>query len=98
MLCHAIELALKAFLAKLGATPERLKYDFGHKLDELVNEAVGKGLPLTTKTQDGIKALNKARTEFRHRYPGEGPVYAPAARELLNAVSREVHGAPLSEL
>jgi hypothetical protein len=94
---------LKAFLAKLGATPEQLKYDFGHKLDELVNDAVEKGLSLTTKTQDGIKALNKAHTEFRHRYPGEGPVYTieqfiPAARELLNAVSREVHGVPLNEL
>lgn len=77
---------VEGVLAKLGATPEQLKYDFGHKLHELVNDAVDKGLPLTTKTQDGIKALNKAHTEFRHHYPGEGPVYTieqfiPAARD-----------------
>jgi hypothetical protein len=53
-----------------GATPEQLKYDFGHKLDELVDEAVKKGLPLTTTTQEEIKLLNKAHTEFRHRYLG----------------------------
>jgi hypothetical protein len=30
LLCHSIELALKAYLAKLGATLEQLKWDFGH--------------------------------------------------------------------
>jgi hypothetical protein len=61
LLCHAIELALKAFLAKLGATPDQLKYDFGHKLDELVIDAVEKGLPLTTKPKTGSRLL-KERT------------------------------------
>src|SRR4029077_1808487 len=55
LLCHSIELALKAYLAMYDATPEQLKYDFGHKLDELVDEAVKKGLPLTTTTQEEIK-------------------------------------------
>ena len=54
---------------------EQLKYGFGHKLDELVNEAVENGLHLTTTTQEEIKALNEAHTEFRHRHPGEGPVF-----------------------
>jgi hypothetical protein len=64
LLCHSIEFALKAYLAKLGATPEQLKYEFGHKLDELVNEAVENGLHLTTTTQEEIKALNEAHTEI----------------------------------
>ena len=103
LLCHSIELALKAYLAKFGATVEQLKCDFGHKLDELVDEAVKQGLPLTTTTQEAIKHLNKAHTDFRHRYPGEGPVYIieqfiPAADELLNAVSVEVHGVLLAEV
>ena len=50
LLCHSIELALKAYLAKLGATTEHLKFEFGHKLDELVTEAVEKGLSLTTRS------------------------------------------------
>jgi HEPN domain len=101
LLCHSIELALKAYLAKLGVTPEQLQYDFGHKLDKLVGEAVDKGLHLKTETNDAIKALNDAHIEYRHRYPGEGPVYIieqfiPAAHELLNAVSMEVRGTQLN--
>jgi hypothetical protein len=76
LLCHSIELALKAYLAQVGAALEQLKRDFGHKLDRLVDEAVKKGLPLPTATQETIKLLNKAHTEYRHRYPDEqGPVY-----------------------
>ena len=41
LLCHAIELALKAYLAKVGATREQLKHEFGQKLDKLLDEAVG---------------------------------------------------------
>jgi HEPN domain len=97
LLCHSIELALKAYLAQVGATLEQLKYDFGHKLDKLVDEAVKKGLPLPTTTQETIKLLNKAHTEFRHRYPGEGTVYViehfiPAVRELLTTVSNAIRG------
>ena len=97
LLCHSIELALKAYLALSGATPEQLKYDFGHKLDELIDEAVKKGLPLSATIQEEIKHLNKAHTEFRHRYPGEGPVFIieqfiPAARELLTTVSNAIRG------
>jgi hypothetical protein len=101
LLCHSIELALKAYLALVGTTPEQLKKDFGHKLNQLVDEAVEKGLPLTTTTQEEIKHLNVAHTEFRHRYPGVGPVYIieqfiPAAKELLDAVSTAIRG-PLLE-
>jgi hypothetical protein len=40
LLCHSIELALKAYLAKLGATPQHLKqWERGNKLDKLVAEA-----------------------------------------------------------
>jgi hypothetical protein len=49
------------------------------------------------KTQETIKLLNKAHTEFRHRYPGEGPVYViehfvPTARELPTTVSNVIRG------
>jgi hypothetical protein len=99
LLCHSIELALKAYLAMYGATPEQLKYDFGHKLDELVDETVKKGLLLTTTTQETIKLLNKAHTEFRHRYPGVGHVYIieqfiPAARVLGHSPSASLSSSP----
>jgi hypothetical protein len=97
LLCHSIELALKAYLAEHGATVDQLKDDFGHKLDKLVDKAAKKGLPLPTTTQETIKLLNKAHTGYRHRYPGEGPVYIieqfiPTARELLTTVSDAIRG------
>jgi hypothetical protein len=104
LLCHAIELGLKANLAKLGATPRQLRQlDRRHNLSKLVTEAVEKDLHLTPETQAGIKALAEAHAKFWHRYPrDDGKVevflidqFVSAAHELLNAVSMEVHGAPL---
>jgi hypothetical protein len=101
LLCHSIELALKAYLAKLGATPQHLKqWVRGHKRDKLVAEAVEKGLHLTPETQKGIRALAEAHAKFWHRYPrDDGKIevfvivqFIPAAYELLNAASMEVRG------
>jgi HEPN domain-containing protein len=104
LLSHAIELALKAYLIKVGAAPEELKYEFGHKLDQLVDEAVDKGLPLTTPTQEAIKDLNEIRSRFWHRYPKEdGSIEArvveqfiPAAHQLITVVRGEIGGVQTS--
>ena len=108
LLCHAIELALKAYLAKLGATPEQLKhFDLRHNLKNLVTEAVEKGLHLTTDTQQGIEALDEAHHKFWHRYPRDDgkfervfviEQFIGAAYELINAVCKEVHGVSWEEL
>ena len=104
LLCHSIELALKAYLAKYGATPQYLReFDLRHNLDRLVTEAVEKGLHLTPETQEGIRALAEAHAKFWHRYPRDDGMidvfvieqFIPAAHELINAVSVEVRGVPL---
>lgn len=47
LLCHAIELALKAFLTRQGVTASRLKQiDLRHDLANLLAEAVNLGLAL----------------------------------------------------
>jgi HEPN domain len=97
LLCHSIELALKAYLAQHGASPEELQNVFRHDLKQLLKAAIKKRLPLAQDTQDKIKLLRKAHTKLRHRYPGKGPVYViepfiPVARELLVAVSNDVRG------
>jgi hypothetical protein len=38
LLCHAIELGLKAFLASRGVPSVNLRRDFAHKLDPLMKE------------------------------------------------------------
>ena len=100
MLCHAIELALKAYLAHKGATYGQLK-GFGHDLRELLINATQKGLSLTAPTQRGIDILNQAHSKFWHRYPTPegGPwgfptigQFAGAARELIEEVDKHLIG------
>lgn len=100
MLCHAVELALKAYLFHYGAKPRDLRAKgVRHNLTELLTRAAGKGLSLSTSLQDDIKLLNEAHENFWHRYPKEDskPVYtieqfeAPA-RALLDVVSAAVFG------
>ena len=78
MLCHATELALKAYLAYHGATPKELKAkDVRHSLAELLTRVTNKGLSLSAAAQTDIGLLSEAHEEFWHRYPKENgePVY-----------------------
>jgi hypothetical protein len=102
LLCHSIELALKAYLALRGTALDALrKIERRHKLDRLVNEAVEKGLALPTQTQEILKLLTKAHSKLLHRYPPDDGLikdvylihqFVAAARELLNAASDEIRG------
>jgi hypothetical protein len=103
LLCHSIELALKAYLAKLGATPKHLrKLERRHNFNKLLDEVLEQGLHLTSETQKHIRALAEAHSEYWHRYPrddGKIKVYVieqfiPAAHELINQVCKEVYGVP----
>jgi hypothetical protein len=103
LLCHSLELALKAYLAKLGATTEHLrKLERRHNLNKLLDEVVEKGLHLTSGTQEGIRALAEAHSKFWHRYPRDDGIievfvieqFIPAAHELINEVCKAVHGVP----
>ena len=107
LLCHTIELALKAYLAKLGATPEQLRQlERRHNLARLVTEAVEKGLHLTPETQEGIRALAEAHAKFWHRYPrDDGKIkvfvieqFIRAVHELINTVCKEINGVSWEEL
>jgi hypothetical protein len=65
MLCHAIELALKAYLAYQGATPKELRAkNVGHNLTELLTRAINKGLTLGEAAQKDIGLLSEAHQEF----------------------------------
>jgi hypothetical protein len=104
MLCHASELALKAYLFHYGATPKELKASgVRHSLTELQTRATNNGLSLSPKVQDDINWLNKAHEAFWHRYPREqgGPVatidqFQPAVRELLDAVNKAIYSTGVS--
>lgn len=96
MLCHSIELALKAFLAARGTKIDDV-VGFGHKLKELVDEAVKSRLTLNSCTLENLKVLDEAHTNYWARYPKwDGkPVFIieqfePDASALLEAVRKAV--------
>jgi hypothetical protein len=100
LLCHAIELALKAYLVRHGHITAKLKSGaFGHKLDKLLTKAVDLGLPLGVSARGEIELLNEAHAENWPRYPKEEskPVFVieqfePHAVELLRAVAISLRG------
>jgi hypothetical protein len=58
LLCHAIELALKAFLTRQGVTMRRLKQlDLRHDLENLLREAISSGLALGPLARSEIELL-----------------------------------------
>jgi hypothetical protein len=64
LFAHAIELALKAFLLARSMTVQELRArEYGHKLDELLTESVGRGLldhvALTPEQRNEIRLAQK---------------------------------------
>jgi hypothetical protein len=56
LLCHSLELALKAYLAKLGATTEHLrKLERRHNLNKLLDEVVEKGYKPRPRSAKGSR-------------------------------------------
>jgi HEPN domain-containing protein len=69
MACHAVELALKAFLAARGRSVDELAKGFGHDLKKLLDEAMSEGLTIGVLARGELEQLNEAHTRFWHRYP-----------------------------
>lgn len=66
---HALELALKAFLAKHGLTRETLRNKpYGHDLDRLYSDAVHHGLSLSASSKELIAAVNECHQAHIIRY------------------------------
>jgi hypothetical protein len=65
---HALELALKAFLAKHGVTRGTLRKKHGHDLDRLYSDAVQHGLSLPSHSKEVIAAINECHEAHIIRY------------------------------
>jgi hypothetical protein len=100
MLCQSIELALKAYLAFHGASEgELMKQNMRHNLENLLTEAVGKGLLIGPLARGEIEQLNEAHSKHWPRYPkNDGkPVFTidqfePYVIELIRHVARSLRG------
>jgi hypothetical protein len=101
LLCHCLELALKAYLLAKGVSEEDLKRHFGHKLAKLLDAAIEHGLTLDGHARTRLKLLSKPHEEFWTRYPrplreGESIViigeFGPLVEELLRNVGEHLRG------
>ncbi len=99
-LCHATELALKAFLLAHGWTEQQMKgRPFGHNISNLLAEAIKLGLNIGPLALSEIDRLSQAHEEFWHRYPKQtgDPVFIiddfeKYIVELLTAVALAIRG------
>jgi hypothetical protein len=102
LLCHAVELALKAFLSRQGIAEETLRKCFGHKIDKLVAEAMSRSLGIQQLHADKLKRLSEAHAgpDYRSRYPlnvgsvvfATDNVDQGAVPELFRAVAISIRG------
>ncbi|WP_316237651.1 hypothetical protein [Bradyrhizobium sp. SZCCHNR1015] len=101
MLCHAVELALKAFLLAHGVPLKDLESNqiFGHQLDALLKEADERGLEIGPQERAELEKLHAAHTGYWPRYPMKeaGPVFLiepfePCVVKLLVAVRAAIRG------
>jgi hypothetical protein len=101
LLCHAVEMGLKAFLVSRRVPEGKLRTEFGHKIDPLMRAALAKGLNIGVLAASELMQLDEAHTKHWPRYPREEgkPVFMidsfePYARELLQGVSKSIRGGP----
>jgi HEPN domain-containing protein len=84
---HALELALKAFLAKHGLTRETLrKKPYVHDLDRLYSDALKRGLSLPPRSKEQIAAVNKSHNAHIIRYEFATPRTVPTCKTLFPIV------------
>jgi hypothetical protein len=99
MLCHSVELMLKAYLFHYGATPKELKAQIvRHSINELLTRAISKGLAISPPVRSDVRLLHEAHYNFWPRYPKENgkPVYTieqfeKPVDQLLNAITAAVY-------
>jgi hypothetical protein len=93
LVAHAVEVYLKAWLAQSDAryTERVLKFDFGHDLRKLYDEAMGQGLvePDGREGQrflDLIETYEKEHGDYSFRYFQEGLAFGVPKNDVLFAI------------
>jgi hypothetical protein len=108
LLCHCIELTLKAYLSKHGIDKTELSRKYGHNLSKLFDGAIAHGLTTSERIDKIPQYLTEAHSDHWARYPMDEesagksgqpgkPVvmieyFAPGVRDLLGQVSKCILG------
>jgi hypothetical protein len=104
LFCHAIEVALKAFLIKTGDSVDDVKSKYGHDLVRLLRSCRKRGLAITDRDVDWLSSLGEPHKRYWARSPKEDwsqggiptiPQFEAEGLKLLDAVATAVNGAPM---
>jgi hypothetical protein len=99
LLCHAVELVLKAYIAlRRDLTQAELRDTFRHDLEKLLKEATRLGLTIKSSVRE-VEKLNEAHKKYWARYANEDaePTFVieqfeQSVEELFKAVRLELIG------
>jgi hypothetical protein len=92
LLCHAIELALKAYLAASGVPGNTLRNEIGHDLDRALKDAQSRGLsPADDRFPGLVLWLAPYHLDHSFRYrQASGLVRLPSAAEAADIIDDTV--------
>jgi hypothetical protein len=92
LLCHSIELALKAYLAASGVTEARLRDELRHNMRRALRSARGHGFTPTDKRfPDIVRWLAPYHLDHSFRYPkGSGQVVYPTVSDAVEIIGDTV--------
>ncbi len=102
LFCHAIEVALKAYLIKTGDSVDDVKSKYGHDLVRLLRSCRKRGLAITDRDVAWLSSLGEPHKRYWARYPKEDwsqggiptvPQFEAEGLKLLDAVATAVRGA-----
>jgi hypothetical protein len=107
LLCHSMELALKAFLHIKGVSEQEMRKRYGHSLTKLLEAASSHGLVIGERGKRIPQYLNELHMDGCSRYPlpedkKTAPIasvsyFAPEAARLLHEVAKHIPGAVVAE-
>jgi hypothetical protein len=93
LLCHAMELALKGYLASCGVPMSKLKSKIGHDLKKALSHAQKRGfVPADDRFVELVECLGPSHLDHSFRYRNTNPLHLPALTVAMEAIKATIEG------
>jgi len=93
LLCHAMELALKGYLASSGVSKSKLQYKIGHDLEKALSLAQERGfVPADDRFVELVEWLGPSHLDHSFRYRKTGLLRLPALTVAVEAIKATIEG------
>jgi hypothetical protein len=93
LLCHAMELALKGYLASSGVPKNKLQFKIGHDLEKALSQAQKRGfVPADDRFAELIEWLGPFHLDHSFRYRKTGLLRLPAPAIAVEVIKATIAG------